>query len=52
MKLDHSALLDLLQMTPYQHTSPQSGLQKVNELTSLDVSAQFHISVFQFLHAA
>ncbi len=50
MKLDHTALMDLLNMTPYQHTSPQSSLTKVNAYSFLTVSAQFHVSVFQLLH--
>jgi len=50
MALDHSALSDLLAMTPYAHTSPQSGLDKVKGLKQLTVSAQFQVAVFQFLH--
>ncbi len=52
MDLDHDSLNDLLMMTPYAHTSPQSGLQKVRALDHLSILAQFHISVFQFLHAS
>ena len=52
MNLKNESLNDLLMMTPYSHTSPQNGLQKVRELKQLSVSAHFHISVFQFLHAS
>jgi len=51
LDLKHEALSDLLMMTPYAHTSPQSGLQKVRQLDHLTVSAAFHISIFQFLQA-
>lgn len=50
MTLDQAALTDLLAMTPYAHTSPLKGIEKVKALNSLVVSAQFQIAVFQFLH--
>ena len=50
MILDQAALSDLLSMTPYAHTSPLKGIEKVKALTSLTVSAQFQVAVFQFLH--
>jgi 23S rRNA (guanine745-N1)-methyltransferase len=52
MDLNHEAIIDLLMMTPYAHTSPQSGLQKVRDLDHLSILAQFNITVFQFLHAS
>lgn len=52
MTLDQNALNDLLEMTPYNHTSPLIGLQRVKNCPTLSVSAQFHLSVFEFLHAA
>lgn len=50
MNLDQAALSDLLAMTPYTHTSPSKGIEKVKALKSLVVSAQFQVAVFQFLH--
>ena len=50
MALDQASLSDLLDMTPYAHTSPVSGLQKVKNLSHLTVTAQFQVSVFRFLH--
>lgn len=50
MALDQASLSDLLDMTPYAHTSPSTGLAKVKALSALTVSAQFQVSVFQFLH--
>jgi len=50
MDLDKASITDLLDMTPYAHTSPLSGLQKAKALTSLSVSAQFQVAVFRFLH--
>jgi 23S rRNA (guanine745-N1)-methyltransferase len=50
MKLDQASLSDLLDMTPYAHTSPLCGLQKVKALQKLTVTAQFQVSVFRFLH--
>lgn len=50
MTLDQSACSDLLAMTPYTHTSPLKGIEQVKALSSLVVSAQFQVAVFQFLH--
>jgi 23S rRNA (guanine745-N1)-methyltransferase len=50
MALDQAALSDLLDMTPYAHTSPVNGLNKVKALSKLTVTAQFQVSVFRFLH--
>lgn len=50
MDLDQQSISDLLEMTPYAHTSPLSGLQRVKALTQLSVLAQFEVAVFRFLH--
>lgn len=50
MALDQSSLNDLLAMTPYAHTSPKSGIDRLKALTQLTVTAQFEIAVFRFLH--
>ncbi len=50
MSLDQASVSDLLAMTPYAHTSPLQGIEKVKALKALAVSAQFQVDVFQFLH--
>jgi 23S rRNA (guanine745-N1)-methyltransferase len=46
LSLDQKALNALLDMTPYVHTSPQAGIDKVRACPSLTVRAAFAVDVF------
>ncbi len=50
MVLDQDSICDLLDMTPYVHTSSKEAVIKVKSLSHLNVTAQFHISIYQVLH--
>jgi len=50
MNFDHDSINDLLNMTPYVHTSRKEDVLRVKSLTGLMVSAQFHISIYSILH--
>lgn len=47
MELDAPALKDLFQMTPYCWKTPKAGVERMNALDSLKVSASFRIHVFR-----
>lgn len=40
-------LLDLFQMTPYRWKTPRTGVERLEELEALDVTASFRIHVFR-----
>lgn len=46
MPLDHFSLMALLEMTPYIHTSPQAGIERIRTLEALSVTAAFAVDVF------
>lgn len=46
MSLDHDSLVALLEMTPYIHTSPQAGIERIRTLRTLRVTAAFAVDVF------
>lgn len=45
--LDHEHLLALFQMTPYAYKTGKEGLQKLNSISSLTLTAEFIIRVFK-----
>ena len=47
MELDASALQDLFRMTPYCWKTPQAGIERMNALERLNVTASFRIHVFR-----
>ncbi len=47
MALDAPALRDLFHMTPYCWKTPKAGLERLNALERLDVTASFRIHVFR-----
>lgn len=40
-------ILSLLHMTPYTWKTPENGIRKLSELSSLDVTAQFRVMVYK-----
>lgn len=46
MNLDAPALQDLFRMTPYCWKTPKAGIERMNALEGLDVTASFRIHVF------
>lgn len=49
MALDHEALMDLFRMTPYTWKTPREGVERLEGLDRLDVTASFRIHVFRKL---
>ena len=47
MELTQPDLSDLLTMTPYVHTSPADGIQRVTTCPQLNVTAAFAVDVFE-----
>ena len=47
MELDGPALQDLFRMTPYCWKTPRAGVERMNALKSLNVTASFRIHVFR-----
>lgn len=47
MKLDASALQDLFRMTPYCWKTPKAGVERMNALDGLDVTASFRVHIFR-----
>ena len=47
MELDASALQDLFRMTPYCWKTPKAGIERLNALEGLRVTASFRIHVFR-----
>lgn len=47
MTLDAPALQDLFRMTPYCWKTPREGIERLNALERLDVTASFRIHVFR-----
>lgn len=47
MKLDAPALQDLFRMTPYCWKTPREGVERLNALEGLDVTASFRVHVFR-----
>ena len=47
MELDAQTLQDLFRMTPYCWKTPKAGIERMNALEGLDVSASFRIHVFR-----
>lgn len=47
MALDAPALQDLFRMTPYCWKTPKAGIERMNALERLDVTASFRIHVFR-----
>ena len=47
MELDAPALQDLFRMTPYCWKTPKTGIERMNALDGLNVTASFRIHVFR-----
>ena len=47
MALDAPALQDLFRMTPYCWKTPKAGIERMNGLTGLNVTASFRVHVFR-----
>ena len=47
MALEGAALQDLFHMTPYYWKTPKAGVERLNELAQLEVTACFRIHVFR-----
>lgn len=47
LSLGHEPLMDLFRMTPYAWKTPKEGVERLEGLTALDVTASFRIHVFR-----